>query len=193
MRERMYVTLFYAHHGPRSLPCGDCGRLVLPPWEATDLPRGERPLVHHRNGDRSDFRIENLELMHFSCHMSAHSRNGRSAFNRPEVRAKIRAAQMGKPCPPKTRAKIAASLRGHRCNNETRAKLSVAIRRAWQNPETRKRLIAGRQRRGPVSPKTRAKIAAYRCGQRLSEETRAKISAAAIRRRQTGQQETGLP
>lgn len=152
MCDQGYVTIFYAHHGPRSLPCVLCGELVEPPWEASDLPRRLRPVVHHKDDDRSHNKIGNLELMHNGCHTSRHlSGKSLSATHRQAISNGGRGRRLSQ----KTRMKISASLVGRCRSEETRKKLSQAAKRAWHDPEIRPKMLAAAVRGG----RTRRKMA----------------------------------
>lgn len=83
-------------------------------------------VVHHRNGDTSDNRPENLEL--FVCNAD-HLRTelaGRVPNWTPEGRVRISAASSGKVMSPEARAKISAARMGTKLSPEIRARRSAA-------------------------------------------------------------------
>lgn len=121
-----------------------------------------------------------------------------------ETKAKMSAAQKGKPRSLEQRAKIAATLKGRSPSPETVAKLAASNTGKRHTPETRAKIsashigirqtesakaklsIAGKGRF--VSSETRLKLSLTRMGHTVSEETRAKISAFHKGRKHTPEQ-----
>ena len=100
----------------------------------------------------------------------------------PETRAKMSAAQKGRPGispSAETRAKIGAAHRGKVISPETRAKMSAAHLGQKRSPETCARISAAKKGK-PTKPHTeeaKAKLRAVHLGQKRSPETCARISA----------------
>ncbi len=95
----------------------------------------------------------------------------------PEVRAKLRAARLGKKMAPESIAKTAAANRGRKRPIAACQAVSRALRGIKRSDETKAKLRAaflGTK----ASPETRAKLSAVRMGHETSAETRRKISAA---------------
>lgn len=84
---------------------------------------------------------------------------------------------LGVPMAPKTRAKISAANKGRPKSAETRAKLSVSKRGQTMSPEARTKMSIARKGK-PKSAQHRANISAANMGHGFSPETRAKMSAA---------------
>jgi group I intron endonuclease len=115
-----------------------------------------------------------------------------------EVRAKMRAAKIGRKLSVKSCDKLSAAMTGKnhpmygkKHSPESRAKMSASARN--MSPETRAKINAAAQYKSPEtcakisaaklgkthSPETRIKMSATRLGKTHSPETRAKLSAAA--------------
>lgn len=137
---------------------------VLPDW------KGKREVIHHRNGDHSDNRIENLQLVTAGEHKRIHiEMDGSHWTKRPEVKAKMSASQIGKKHTEEHNRKIGDGNRGKVFSEERRAKISAALK--------------GRKR-GPHSEEHKAKISAGGLGKKRSDETRANIRAAWVIRKE---------
>jgi len=105
--------------------------------------------------------------------------------NSPECRAKISAANKGKPSPKRgiklskeTRRKISEGMKGRVVTQETRKKISQALmgKPSHKNsPETRAKISAALKGHS-VSEETRKKISQSKMGHEVSAETRKKLS-----------------
>ena len=85
--------------------------------------------VHHKDGDKSNDRLSNLELKTGSAHSSHHSRkmwDEMSPERRAEIAAKISAAKKGKPQPWAVAA--GKSLKGIKRSKEFREKVSAGMK-----------------------------------------------------------------
>lgn len=171
---------------------------------ATDGGEGQKGLVHSEN-TRMQMSAAHAGKKFTEEHKAniADALRGKD-FITPEIRAKIAAAQKGKPRGPhsaehkakisaanknpgpETRARMSAAQKGRIVSAETRAKLSIAstnnknFEGKTHSSETRAKISAAKKGKPGKSPnaETRAKISAAHKGRPKSEETRAKISAA---------------
>lgn len=155
-------------------------------WEAANGPIPPGFDVHHKNEDKADNRLENLELVEHGKHSAAHTAGRiRSA----ETRARISQAKRGNvpwnkgqpgykvsphkaPPSPETRAKLSAALKGRQAWNTgkpwseaTRARISLAHKGKRPSPATE--FKKGEHR----SPSTE-----FKAGRTVSPEERAKLS-----------------
>jgi group I intron endonuclease len=101
----------------------------------------------------------------------------RAAYERPETRARLSAALLGKKHSPDRVAKVAAALTGKKATAEHKAKLSVALTGLWRDPAAREKMrqasIAAR-----VSDDYKEKVAENTKAQWQDADARAKLLAA---------------
>ena len=90
--------------------------------------------VHHRNGDKQDNRLENLELLLKRIHHRKHGAPPKF-IRTADMRRHMSEAKRGKP----------SSLKGCKISLEHRQRVSVAIRKKWQDPEYRARVLIARK------------------------------------------------
>ncbi len=95
----------------------------------------------------------------------------------PEVRAKLRAARLGKKMSPESIAKTVAAKRGKKRPLAVCQAVSRALRGIKRSDETRAKVRAARLGT-KATLETRAKLSAMRMGHATSDETRQKIGAA---------------
>jgi hypothetical protein len=124
---------------------------------------------------------ERFWILHFrgiGCDLTNSCDGGDGLINpSDEVRAKIRAAHLGKTPSAETRAKIGAAHRGRIISEETKAKVSASLRGRVLSAETRAKLSASGRGKVP-SEETREKLRAAKLGKTHTSESRAKMSAA---------------
>jgi hypothetical protein len=107
--------VWFQHHG------------VLPDW------KGKREVIHHKDGNKRNNAIENLELMTQGKHVKHHNpRLG--TVDTMETRKKLAAAKVGN-----------QNRKGVQHTAETKAKISAGSKRSWARPEM-KTFIQQRQR-----------------------------------------------
>ena|GEM_PF-5417931 len=85
--------------------CKGCGQPLPQPLDRKDVPRRQWTTINHRDGNKDDYRPENIELMHLSCNISHFH-----ALNRKARAALIMGAQQ---------APDQASVTGERANTLT--------------------------------------------------------------------------
>ena len=151
--------VFFAVHG--ALPpwtCEECGEPITERGSSSGSLN-----VHHRNGDQSDNRPENLAVVHQRCHTrhhhvgtvrSAAARAAMSAANTPARRAAAAARMTGTKLSAEAKAKLAAKAKGRPATKgfsgrthsaESRDKMSAA-QAAWtRTAETRAKMSAARK------------------------------------------------
>lgn len=72
--QRNYRRIFKQHNGDGPWPCHfDCDLGPVLPY-SEDQEWRLRECIHHKNGDHTDNRPENLAASHWSCHSSYHAR-----------------------------------------------------------------------------------------------------------------------
>lgn len=96
--------IFLDHNGPGPWDCELCDDKIVQLGKRRDDGQ-----IHHRNEDKLDNRPENLVVLHFKCHRRHHMEG---VPMKPEVRAKISAANMGHEVDEETRKKIGDANRG---------------------------------------------------------------------------------
>lgn len=136
-------------------------------------PLMSKEIVHHINGDHSDNRIENLQIVIREEHNKIHHAHKKLTM---EHRAKISASHMGISPTEEVRKRISQTLTGRKgrpVSQETREKLSKAHK--GKTP------FLGKHH----TEEAKAKIAAFHIGMKASEESRKKMSLAHIGRKLT--------
>lgn len=129
-------------------------------WESVHGPIPKGFFLHHKNNNKMDNQIENLELLHsVKDHTNRHLEKaiewgrrlgsmGKGIPKSPEHRAKISAANKGKPKSPEHRRKLAEALRGR-----SRPDISARLKGKHLVGEHRKRVIEAAKNR-PRNPET---------------------------------------
>jgi hypothetical protein len=80
-------------------------------------------VIHHINGDKSDNRVENLQIMTRADHTRLHT-IGKSHSLSDEHKLKISKARKGKPLSDEHKQKLSKSHLGKKLSDETRKKMS---------------------------------------------------------------------
>ena len=88
-------------------------------------PLSQGEVVHHKNGDGSDNRKENLVVMSLGTHSAMHNIGSKRS---QETKEKISAAAKGRIVSPETKAKISKTLMGRIITQEHRDKISIALK-----------------------------------------------------------------
>jgi hypothetical protein len=108
--KREYQTIWMAAHSLPQ-PCHWCHH----PVERLGRRQGDG-IIHHRDHDRSNNSLANLVIGHTECHVRHHM-----LTMKPETKAKIAAARLGRTHSPATRAKISVAKKGKPLSAATRA------------------------------------------------------------------------
>lgn len=143
------------------------------------LPKPENAKhVHHKNEDKSDNRVDNLEWLTPKEHFG--TRHHR--FHTEAAKKKISAALTGYKHSLETRKKISESQIGRRHTDETRAKISAFQKGRPTPPETRKKISESHMGL-KHTPESRKKMSASHTGLKRTRATKAKIGKNNPRRR----------
>jgi hypothetical protein len=111
----VYHNIWRKYHGPGPWPCAECKKLVVKIGR-----RSNEGHVHHKDEDRFNNAIENLEIMHGICHIRHHKLGTHLSA---EHKAKIGASSLGRPLSYEARQKVSAAQLGRPKSQETKMKL----------------------------------------------------------------------
>lgn len=102
------------------------GKTVYLHREVYEMHYGPIPdgfIVHHKDGDKTNNSLENLELLSRAEHASLHHKGKKKS---EEMKKKSSETKMGHIVSRDTREKISLKLKGRKLSNETRMKMRAA-------------------------------------------------------------------
>lgn len=109
----IYRNIFIDGHGDLPHPCAVCGEIV----ERWGKYR-EDGTIHHIDGDWTNNRLDNLEVVHMKCHVGLHWDETLGEYSRAPKSEEVR-------------AKISASLTGRTDSDEVRRNKSKAAKASY--------------------------------------------------------------
>lgn len=141
-------------------------------------------IVHHKDRNSSNDRIDNLELMPRGEHVSLHKKGG---ILSEEQKRKMSESNKGRVFSEEHKRKLSNAGKGRICSKETRKKLSEANKgqNNWlgkKHSEEAKNKISEAKKGVKLSEETKKKLSVIRTGRLLSEAIKQKIRQSASKR-----------